>query len=37
MDIDHRGTYWCRVFNDQDNQESKKIDVVVGKKSVNFL
>ncbi|KYO28943.1 mucosa-associated lymphoid tissue lymphoma translocation protein 1 isoform X1 [Alligator mississippiensis] len=34
VDIDHRGTYWCRVFNDQDNQESKKIDVVVERKAM---
>uniref|UniRef100_A0A8D0HAM3 Paracaspase n=1 Tax=Sphenodon punctatus TaxID=8508 RepID=A0A8D0HAM3_SPHPU len=30
-DFEHQGTYWCHVFNDQDNQESKKIEVIIGK------
>uniref|UniRef100_K7FQV7 MALT1 paracaspase n=1 Tax=Pelodiscus sinensis TaxID=13735 RepID=K7FQV7_PELSI len=29
VDMEHQGTYWCRVFNDQDNQESKKIEVII--------
>ncbi|XP_039399138.1 mucosa-associated lymphoid tissue lymphoma translocation protein 1 isoform X2 [Mauremys reevesii] len=29
VDMEHQGTYWCRVFNDQDNQESKKIEVMI--------
>ncbi|KAM9138488.1 mucosa-associated lymphoid tissue lymphoma translocation protein 1 isoform 2-T2 [Pangshura tecta] len=29
VDMEHQGTYWCRAFNDQDNQESKKIEVMI--------
>ncbi|XP_077792581.1 mucosa-associated lymphoid tissue lymphoma translocation protein 1 isoform X5 [Podarcis muralis] len=29
IDTEHQGTYWCRVYNNQDNQESRKIKVVV--------
>ncbi|XP_066471388.1 mucosa-associated lymphoid tissue lymphoma translocation protein 1 [Tiliqua scincoides] len=34
VDADHQGTYWCRVYNDQDNQESKKVNVMIGGKSI---
>ncbi|XP_050800626.1 mucosa-associated lymphoid tissue lymphoma translocation protein 1 isoform X1 [Gopherus flavomarginatus] len=34
VDMEHQGTYWCRVFNDQDNQESKKIEVMIGRKAM---
>ncbi|XP_077792580.1 mucosa-associated lymphoid tissue lymphoma translocation protein 1 isoform X3 [Podarcis muralis] len=34
IDTEHQGTYWCRVYNNQDNQESRKIKVVVGGKSI---
>ncbi|XP_061471434.1 mucosa-associated lymphoid tissue lymphoma translocation protein 1 isoform X2 [Rhineura floridana] len=34
MDTEHQGTYWCHVYNDQDNQESKKIKVIIGGKSI---
>ncbi|XP_010217064.1 PREDICTED: mucosa-associated lymphoid tissue lymphoma translocation protein 1 [Tinamus guttatus] len=27
--VEHQGTYWCRVFNEQEDQDSKKIEVVV--------
>ncbi|KAJ6656094.1 hypothetical protein lerEdw1_004143 [Lerista edwardsae] len=29
VDAEHQGTYWCQVYNDQDNQESKKVNVVI--------
>ncbi|XP_062984264.1 mucosa-associated lymphoid tissue lymphoma translocation protein 1 isoform X2 [Elgaria multicarinata webbii] len=29
VDTEHQGTYWCRVYNDQDNQESKKVKVII--------
>ncbi|NWZ26631.1 MALT1 protein, partial [Asarcornis scutulata] len=29
VDMEHGGTYWCHVFNDQEDQDSKKIEVVV--------
>ncbi|XP_054842380.1 mucosa-associated lymphoid tissue lymphoma translocation protein 1 isoform X2 [Eublepharis macularius] len=28
-DVEHQGAYWCRVYNDQDAQESQKAEVVV--------
>nr|XP_044990988.1 mucosa-associated lymphoid tissue lymphoma translocation protein 1 isoform X1 [Jaculus jaculus] len=31
VDFEHQGTYWCRVYNDQDSQDSKKVEVVVGR------
>ncbi|NXX86357.1 MALT1 protein, partial [Urocolius indicus] len=31
VDVEHQGTYWCHVFNDREDQDSKKIEVVVGK------
>ncbi|XP_060136328.1 mucosa-associated lymphoid tissue lymphoma translocation protein 1 isoform X1 [Zootoca vivipara] len=34
IDTEHQGTYWCRVYNNQDNQESRKIKVVIGGKSI---
>lgn len=34
VDTDHQGTYWCHVYNDQDNQESKKVNVMIGGKSI---
>ncbi|XP_047935685.1 mucosa-associated lymphoid tissue lymphoma translocation protein 1 isoform X1 [Anser cygnoides] len=34
VDMEHGGTYWCHVFNDQEDQDSKKIEVVVGRKSM---
>ncbi|XP_030323929.1 mucosa-associated lymphoid tissue lymphoma translocation protein 1 isoform X4 [Calypte anna] len=29
VDVEHQGTYWCHVFNDQESQDSKKIEVVI--------
>uniref|UniRef100_A0A8C8SUK6 MALT1 paracaspase n=1 Tax=Pelusios castaneus TaxID=367368 RepID=A0A8C8SUK6_9SAUR len=34
VDMEHKGTYWCCVFNDQDSQESKKIEVMIGRKAM---
>ncbi|KAM9367931.1 mucosa-associated lymphoid tissue lymphoma translocation protein 1 [Phaethornis superciliosus] len=34
VDVEHQGTYWCHVFNDQENQDSKKIEVVIGRKAM---
>ena len=31
VDLEHQGTYWCRVYNDRDSQNSKKVEVIVGK------
>ncbi|KAM6229695.1 mucosa-associated lymphoid tissue lymphoma translocation protein 1 isoform 4-T4 [Porphyrio hochstetteri] len=28
-DVEHQGTYWCHVFNDQEEQDSKRIEVTV--------
>lgn len=31
MDLEHEGTYWCHVYNDQDSQDSKKVEIIIGK------
>eukprot|EP00076_Gallus_gallus_P035158 XP_025000696.1 mucosa-associated lymphoid tissue lymphoma translocation protein 1 isoform X5 [Gallus gallus] len=30
VDMEHGGTYWCHVFNDKEDQDSKKIEVIIG-------
>lgn len=37
MDMEHGGTYWCHVFNEQEDQDSKKIEVVVGKEFFSLI
>ncbi|XP_062455319.1 mucosa-associated lymphoid tissue lymphoma translocation protein 1 isoform X3 [Rhea pennata] len=32
--MEHQGTYWCHVFNDQEDQDSRKIEVVIGRKAM---
>ncbi|XP_022440087.1 mucosa-associated lymphoid tissue lymphoma translocation protein 1 isoform X1 [Delphinapterus leucas] len=34
VDLEHQGTYWCRVYNDRDSQNSKKVEVIVGRTDV---
>ncbi|PKU39714.1 mucosa-associated lymphoid tissue lymphoma translocation protein 1 [Limosa lapponica baueri] len=29
VDVEHQGTYWCHVYNDQEDQDSQKIEVVI--------
>ncbi|XP_038599807.1 mucosa-associated lymphoid tissue lymphoma translocation protein 1 isoform X2 [Tachyglossus aculeatus] len=29
VDMEHQGTYWCHVYNDQDSQNSKKVEVII--------
>ncbi|XP_014440593.1 mucosa-associated lymphoid tissue lymphoma translocation protein 1 isoform X2 [Tupaia chinensis] len=29
VDLEHQGTYWCRVYNDRDSQDSKKAQVFI--------
>ncbi|XP_064900610.1 mucosa-associated lymphoid tissue lymphoma translocation protein 1 isoform X8 [Columba livia] len=29
VDVEHQGTYWCRVFNDREDQDSEKIEVII--------
>ncbi|XP_020850545.1 mucosa-associated lymphoid tissue lymphoma translocation protein 1 isoform X3 [Phascolarctos cinereus] len=31
VDLEHQGTYWCHVYNDHDNQDSKKVEIIVGR------
>ncbi|XP_036890933.1 mucosa-associated lymphoid tissue lymphoma translocation protein 1 isoform X1 [Sturnira hondurensis] len=31
VDLEHQGTYWCRVYNDRDSQDSKKVEIIVGR------
>ncbi|XP_032068339.1 mucosa-associated lymphoid tissue lymphoma translocation protein 1 isoform X1 [Thamnophis elegans] len=34
VDVEHQGTYWCRVYNIQENEDSRKVKVTIGGKSV---
>lgn len=29
VDLEHEGTYWCRVYNDRDSQDSKKVEIII--------
>ncbi|XP_070599602.1 mucosa-associated lymphoid tissue lymphoma translocation protein 1 isoform X2 [Erythrolamprus reginae] len=29
VDIEHQGTYWCHVYNNQENEESRKVKVTI--------
>ncbi|XP_037364362.1 mucosa-associated lymphoid tissue lymphoma translocation protein 1 isoform X1 [Talpa occidentalis] len=29
VDLEHQGTYWCRVYNDRDSQDSRKVEVII--------
>ncbi|XP_021489247.1 mucosa-associated lymphoid tissue lymphoma translocation protein 1 isoform X2 [Meriones unguiculatus] len=29
VDLEHEGTYWCHVYNDQDSQKSKKVEITI--------
>ncbi|XP_008853583.1 mucosa-associated lymphoid tissue lymphoma translocation protein 1 [Nannospalax galili] len=31
VDLEHQGTYWCHVYNDRDSQDSKKVEIIVGR------
>ncbi|XP_031801769.1 mucosa-associated lymphoid tissue lymphoma translocation protein 1 isoform X1 [Sarcophilus harrisii] len=31
VDLEHQGTYWCHVYNDHDNQDSKKVEIIIGR------
>ncbi|NXD29660.1 MALT1 protein, partial [Spelaeornis formosus] len=31
VDVGHQGTYWCHVFNDQEDEDSQKVEVIIGK------
>ncbi|XP_013366497.1 PREDICTED: mucosa-associated lymphoid tissue lymphoma translocation protein 1 [Chinchilla lanigera] len=31
VDLEHQGTYWCHVYNDQDSQDSIKVEIIVGR------
>ncbi|XP_055478898.1 mucosa-associated lymphoid tissue lymphoma translocation protein 1 isoform X3 [Psammomys obesus] len=31
VDLEHEGTYWCHVYNDQDSQNSKKVEITIGR------
>ncbi|XP_025898314.1 mucosa-associated lymphoid tissue lymphoma translocation protein 1, partial [Nothoprocta perdicaria] len=34
VNMEHQGTYWCHVFNEQEDQDSKKVEVVIGRKAM---
>lgn len=29
VDLEHQGTYWCRVYNERDSQDSKRAEVII--------
>ncbi|NXV57565.1 MALT1 protein, partial [Molothrus ater] len=37
VDVGHQGTYWCHVFNDQEDEDSKKVEVIIGKDEIDTL
>lgn len=37
VDVEHQGTYWCHVFNDQEDEDSQKIEVFIGKESACLI
>lgn len=37
VDLEHQGTYWCHVYNDRDSQDSKKVEVIIGKQSYSVF
>ncbi|EPY75240.1 mucosa-associated lymphoid tissue lymphoma translocation protein 1 [Camelus ferus] len=37
VDLEHQGTYWCRVYNDRDSQDSKKVEIIIAKDKVALL
>ncbi|NXJ68806.1 MALT1 protein, partial [Rostratula benghalensis] len=37
VDVEHQGTYWCHVYNDQEDQDSQKIEVVIGKEFFHLI
>ncbi|NXK43020.1 MALT1 protein, partial [Piprites chloris] len=34
VDVEHGGTYWCRVFNEREDEESRQVEVVIGRRAV---
>ncbi|NWR39690.1 MALT1 protein, partial [Tachuris rubrigastra] len=30
VDVEHEGTYWCHVFNDHEDEDSRKVEVIIG-------
>uniref|UniRef100_A0A8C7BGS1 Paracaspase n=1 Tax=Neovison vison TaxID=452646 RepID=A0A8C7BGS1_NEOVI len=37
VDLEHQGTYWCHVYNDRDSQDSKKVEIIIGKPSFSVF
>ncbi|KAK2491635.1 hypothetical protein MC885_016742, partial [Smutsia gigantea] len=31
VDLEHQGTYWCHVYNERDSQDSKKVEIIIGR------
>ncbi|XP_076991466.1 mucosa-associated lymphoid tissue lymphoma translocation protein 1 isoform X3 [Tamandua tetradactyla] len=31
VDLEHQGTYWCRVYNDRESQDSRKVEIIIGR------
>ncbi|XP_076991465.1 mucosa-associated lymphoid tissue lymphoma translocation protein 1 isoform X2 [Tamandua tetradactyla] len=29
VDLEHQGTYWCRVYNDRESQDSRKVEIII--------
>ncbi|NXC27131.1 MALT1 protein, partial [Campylorhamphus procurvoides] len=34
VDVEHQGTYWCHVFNNQESEDSKTVEVIIGRKAM---
>ncbi|XP_027598611.1 mucosa-associated lymphoid tissue lymphoma translocation protein 1 isoform X1 [Pipra filicauda] len=34
VDVEHQGTYWCHVFNDHEDEDSEKVEVIIGRKAM---
>uniref|UniRef100_A0A8C0MX27 Ig-like domain-containing protein n=1 Tax=Canis lupus familiaris TaxID=9615 RepID=A0A8C0MX27_CANLF len=37
VDLEHQGIYWCHVYNDRDSQDSKKVEIIIGKHSYSVF
>ncbi|NXF79360.1 MALT1 protein, partial [Sclerurus mexicanus] len=34
VDVEHQGTYWCHVFNNQESEDSRTAEVIIGRKAM---
>ncbi|NWV28452.1 MALT1 protein, partial [Origma solitaria] len=36
VDVEHQGTYWCHIFTDREDEDTRKVEVVIGKEFFRF-